>query len=337
MTRRFFSRAVAFAVMSTVFAQAQAVSLYKVKDLGTLGGDISFGAAIARGKLVAGSSTTSTADPPYYRAYLYRQGVMTDLGALWDGGDSFAGAVNASGQACGYATWTDYLAHAVIYADGGITDLAVKRNDFLVSECSGINASGHVGGTEYDKNDSQPHAFLYADGHFRIYHTGTMVDGVNDRDQMVGRAGAEAALFEHGRTTTLGTLGGSYSEAFAINDAGQATGWASFAGDIVFDAVVWRAGKVHDFGTLGGPQAQGMAINRFGVVVGWSYTTVLNEQHAFVGFLGHMVDLNDLLDPATGQGWTIANADGIDDLGRIVGTGIHDGAYHAFELTPMAP
>jgi probable HAF family extracellular repeat protein len=338
MSPRFAFRVSVLAVALALVGVARATSLYKVKDLGTLGGDISFGAAIARGKLVAGTSTTTITNPPYtYRAFLYREGVMTDLGVLWDGGYSFALAVNASGQACGDANWTDYLDHAVIYADGGITDLAAMRDDFLVSQCTGIDSAGHVAGTAVVYPDLKPHAFFYGDGRFDIYDSESWANGLNDHDQMVGRAGIEAALFEHGRTTMLGTLGGLYSEAFAINDDGQATGWASMEGDVVVHTVVWHDGKVDDLGTLGGPQSQGMAINRTGVVVGWSYTTVLNEAHAFVAFHNHMADLNKLLDPLTGLGWMLGNASGVDDFGRIVGTGTHDGEYHAYELTPMIP
>jgi probable HAF family extracellular repeat protein len=336
MPSRSTLRAAVVAASLAAATIAQAFPLYRVKDLGTLGGDISFGAAIARGKLVAGSSTTSTADPPYYHAFLVRKGAMNDLGALWDGGDSFAASVNAAGQACGYATWTNYLGHAVIYANGGITDLGAMRDDFEVSEANGINTTGHVAGDEYDR-DSLDHAFFYSDGHFRVFDAGTKANGLNDRDQMIGIAAGVAAIFEHGQATPLGSLGGGYSEGFALNNVGLATGWSLMPDGVTYHAFVWFEGSMFDLGTLGGSQSQGMAINGEGVIVGWSYTSGDAVQHAFVALLGHMVDLNDLLDPVTGQGWTIANADGIDDLGRIVGTGIHDGQYHAFELAPMVP
>jgi probable HAF family extracellular repeat protein len=336
MSPRHPCRVFASAALLIVATAAHASSLYKVKDLGTLGGDISFGAAITHGKLVVGSSTDTTADPPSYRAFLYRAGVMTNLGALWDGGDSFAIGVNASGQACGYATWTDYLGHAVIYANGGIEDIAAARPDFLVSEANGINSAGHLAGMEYGAKDYQPHAFFYVDGRFTIFDAPSSGNGLNDRDQMVGQVDSIATIFDHGRTMALGSLGGGYSEGNAINDAGEATGWSLMADGVSYHAFVRRRGALHDLGTLGGPQAQGMAINGLGVVVGWAYRMDI-EQHAFVAFDGHMVDLNALLDPVSGQGWTLGNASGIDNLGRIVGTGIHDGQYHAFELTPMAP
>lgn len=339
MSPRTASRAVALAVAlaATLAAAlpAHAASLYKVKDLGTLGGDIAFGTAITRDKLLAGSSTNTTDDPPFFRAFLYRAGVMTDLGALWDGGDSFATGVNASGQACGYATWTDYAGHAVIYADGGITDLQALRSDFEVSECNGINAAGHAAGEAYD-HGGKGHAFFYADGTFHVFDAGTTANGLNDRDQMIGEVDGVAAIFAHGRTTLLGTLGGGFSEGDAINDAGEATGWSAIPRSLDYHAFTWRDGRMHDLGTLGGSQAQGLAINKAGVVVGWSYRSD-RDQHAFVAFHGHMADLNGALDPVTGQGWVLGSANGIDDFGRIVGSGLHDGAYHAFELTPMVP
>src|SRR5262249_47650364 len=153
--------------------------------------------------------------------------------------------VNASGHACGYATWTDFLGHAVIYANGGLTDLGAMRDDFEVSEANGINAAGHVAGDEYDRSATR-HAFFYADGRFDVFAAGTKANGLNDRDRMVGQAGGVAAIFEHGRTIPLGSLGGGYSEGFAINDAGLATGWSTTPGDVYYHAFLWFFGRMFD-------------------------------------------------------------------------------------------
>jgi probable HAF family extracellular repeat protein len=55
-----------------------------------------------------------------------------------------------------------------------------------------------------------------------------------------------------------------------------------------------------------------------------------------VGFLwknGTRTDLETLLPP--GSGWTSLSAEDINDRGEIVGTGIHNGALHAFLLSPQ--
>jgi probable HAF family extracellular repeat protein len=45
-----------------------------------------------------------------------------------------------------------------------------------------------------------------------------------------------------------------------------------------------------------------------------------------------MLDLNTLIPPGTG--WTLDQANGINDAGEIVGYGAKKGQQHAFLLTP---
>jgi hypothetical protein len=45
--------------------------------------------------------------------------------------------------------------------------------------------------------------------------------------------------------------------------------------------------------------------------------------------------MQTLLDPATGAGWTNISASAINNLGQIVGTGIHNGQSRAFLMTPL--
>ena len=49
-----------------------------------------------------------------------------------------------------------------------------------------------------------------------------------------------------------------------------------------------------------------------------------------------MLDLNKLI--ATGSGWKLISAAGINDMGQIVGYGLSpDGQNHAFLLNPIIP
>ena len=48
-----------------------------------------------------------------------------------------------------------------------------------------------------------------------------------------------------------------------------------------------------------------------------------------------MYDLNNLI--PSGSGWELQYASGINDAGRIVGWGTHNGGTHAFLLTPNNP
>ncbi|NIR03362.1 MAG: PEP-CTERM sorting domain-containing protein, partial [Gemmatimonadales bacterium] len=75
-------------------------------------------------------------------------------------------------------------------------------------------------------------------------------------------------------------------------------------------------------------------INDSGQVVGWSKLSDTNFRALLWDADGGMSDLNDLLD-GSATGWTLASAEGINNLGQIAGVGFHDGQVRAFLLTPV--
>jgi probable HAF family extracellular repeat protein len=72
--------------------------------------------------------------------------------------------------------------------------------------------------------------------------------------------------------TVLGSLGGSSSGAWAINDSGQAAGASYTAGNASQQAVVWNGTAPTVLGSLGGIGGAAYAINNSGQVAGYSYT-----------------------------------------------------------------
>ena len=117
----------------------------------------------------------------------------------------------------------------------------------------------------------------------------------------------------------LGTLGGTYSQAAAVDDHGQAVGYSTTAGGVTH-AFWWTArGGMVDLGTLGGDYSNAVAINDDGQVVGYSTTagshsdTAGNETHAFSWTKkGGMVDLGTL-------GGNSSSAAAVNNRGQVVG------------------
>lgn len=136
---------------------------------------------------------------------------------------------------------------------------------------------------------------------------------INDRGQIIGNAGPSAPrafLWQDGKITGLGTLGGTQSAATAINDHGQVIG-SSTVKSGSRHAFLWQNGRMRDLGTLGGRQSAATAINDHGQVVGWS-TTTSGAHHAFLWQNGRMRDLGTL-------GGNKSEANAINNHGQVVG------------------
>jgi probable HAF family extracellular repeat protein len=123
---------------------------------------------------------------------------------------------------------------------------------------------------------------------------------------------AAAASLRATRLNDLGTLGGNYSEAFAINALGQVVGVSTTTSG-ERHAFFWTAGSgMRDLGTLGGSSSTARGINLRGQVVGWR-TTADGQDHAFIWTeTGGMRDLGALGRPRS-------YAYGINDRGQVVG------------------
>src|SRR5215217_9622395 len=167
-------------------SQTTAPSYYKVVDLGTIPGatyspPTSESAGINDFGHVVGYAALSSFT--YYEGgypseyvighpFLYKDGVMTDLGLLaW--GSGAASAINNSGQVVGNSVDGNWSSHAFLYKEDGdpntadMKDLGLLggtyRSYYSNSQANGINNSGQVVGWSADDIGHQ-HAFLYKDG-----------------------------------------------------------------------------------------------------------------------------------------------------------------------------
>ena len=75
----------------------------------------------------------------------------------------------------------------------------------------------------------------------------------------------------------------------------------------------------------------GFGINDSGVVVGQMTTS--GGYHAMICTNGKLQDLNKLT--TAGSGWTLIEANAINDAGQIVGTATKGSEEHGFLLTPQ--
>jgi probable HAF family extracellular repeat protein len=262
------------------------------------------------------------------RAFVWQAGTITYLGALARGIHltSCAYDVNGKGQVVGKAEIRRHVEHAFLWQKGKMTDLGTLPR-FAISRAHAINNKGQV--------------------------VGEASTGIAPSPRTVLRA----FLWHDGGMKNLGTLGGRSSSAAAVNDRGWIVGWADRPEAPqerhTRRAVIWKGGRAVDLGAFpgygnayiarheGGRGGRGYvatratAINDRGQIVGRADTKVgcVISRHAFLWEGGRMWDLNKLIPP--GSKWRLMEANGINDRGQIVGSGLHERKTRAFLLSPM--
>jgi probable HAF family extracellular repeat protein len=267
-------------------------------DLGGLSRGLSSATAwMSPNGLIAGTAQNGEMDPlipgqPEERAVMWRNGKITNLGVLKEGGyESGSAAVNSAGQVTGWATNTipdafsiaaisntyfpyepviPYQTRAFLWQNGAMQDLGTLGGPDAFPV--GMNELGQVIGFSYTSAIGIPNNGC-----------STPVPNTPTTDPFIWDP--------YAGMTDIGTLGGTCGASEGINNRGQVVGFSNLAGDQVNHAFLWdRATGIVDMGTLGGAYSSASAINDAGIVVGGSNVVGDVFDHAFL-WDGKMHDL----------------------------------------------
>ncbi|MCA9244115.1 MAG: DUF3466 family protein [Phycisphaerales bacterium] len=131
-----------------------------MSDLGTLGGNNSWGRGINNSNQVVGESDTADLN---VHAFMWSNGSMIDLGTL--GGDnSSAASIDDLGRVVGWAETANGDRHACLWVDNkpyDLNSLTLNKLSIVLTEARDINSSGEIVGWGVVKGDetNTPQAF----------------------------------------------------------------------------------------------------------------------------------------------------------------------------------
>lgn len=257
------------------------------------------------------------------RAFVWRNGVMKDLGTL-GGPEASAYFMNEHGQVAGTSFINSKPNPPINFLPCQSSNGLPTQDPFLWENGNMIDL-GTLGGTCGTPNYLNSHGEVVGlsnvagDQSFHPFRW-TKAEGMKD----------------------LGTFGGSSGQANWINEAGEVIGWATNHGDQALFAFLWKHGVLTNLRTLKGDSCSAaLGINSKSQVVGLSAnacTFTAEDRRASLWEKGHVIDLNVFLPPGTDL--QLTDAYNINDRGEIAGLGVPPGCGdeftcgHAYVLIP---
>lgn len=295
-------------------------------------------------------------------------GVENVLGKLPNGTYSVAQSINSHGVAVGDGDIGDSRPLAELYRNGTVINIdpsAANAHALFINEAGavagnylkGFGGCNNWSASIWVENPTKPGTFQRTD--LQPYPGGDgkvrceFATAANQGLQVVGSMqnslfGQMGAFWNNDAKHTLSLLqpvaGDWNTIAWAINDLGQAAGVTN--GPFSSRPVIWKNDSTHTPVGLallpGDNYGVASGINNLGEVIGTSAYAVpgtwnVGPSRFVVWRDGGVFDLQSLLDPVTGAGWTITNVTAINNVGQIAGSGVHNGQSAAFVMTPAVP
>ena len=312
---------IAAQVQPTNNAGARHHPRYKVVDLGTLGGPISYGSLNGDGsrQLNDAGEVSFYADLPFpdpnasffcydldcfqAQAALWKHGSIADLGALGENNNSASQSINSRGWVTGQSQ-TDTIDpilgfpefRGVLWKDGQKIDLGTLGSG---TESLGIfvNDAGQVIAFSTINTEPDPVGFLGFPTHTFIWQNGQKLD--------IGTLG--------GNDTFMGLSCSHPPEGMVWGQSTTNTTMNPDTGLPTFDPFLWDHGKMTDLGTLCGTFGGAQCTTHHREVIGMSDLAGDATFHAFLWRDGTMTDLGTLGGPDSEAIW-------INEQGVIAGS-----------------
>jgi probable HAF family extracellular repeat protein len=255
----------------------------------------------------------------------WRNGVLTDLGALPGVNSSLASWINSRGLIAGFSEngQIDPLTgfpktDAVLWKDGEIINLGT-----LGGSSSGANAINNHGQVVGGALNAIPDPFSATFTQTFIFETFPFFFFPVATE-------AHAFLWQDGLMQDLGTLGGPDSIAWFVNERGQVAGQSTInsipsptTGVPTVDPFFWDDGRIVDIGNLGGTFSFVAGLNNRGQMIGTMNLPGDLTYHPFLWSRGVLTDLGTF-----GADYGEPNA--INDAGEVAGWAANQVGVFAF-------